>query len=114
MLDDITRNRHKGNAESEEANTKIHPTKEATRLAIYGYAATQKEDGVLADEVAEAFHCTHNHVAPRISELKREGRLVPIGKRRRTRAGSWARVLVTDRVYEAMQPKPKGQAELFP
>ena len=49
--------------------------------------------GFTADELAAAWDCPANHVAPRISELLKSGRLIETGERRQTRSGSWAAVL---------------------
>lgn len=98
-LDDICRNKHGGNQESEEANTAIDSNKAAVRLKIYEYALARGERGITADEVAAEWGTTHNHVAPRISELKRAHFLIPIKKRRPTRAGCSARVLVAKGVH---------------
>jgi len=51
--------------------------------------------GFTADELAESWNCSPNHVAPRISELLKSGRLIETGERRRTRSGSFAAVLTT-------------------
>lgn len=94
-LPDICRNNHGGNEESEEANRAVHPSKETVRLAILAYAEKLGGIGIIADEVARFWGVSHNHVAPRISELKSDGRLVKVpGLRRRTRAGCSAQVLV--------------------
>lgn len=93
-VDDICRRKHGGNLESVAANQAIHESKEATREKIYLYAVAQGERGITADEVAAEWGVTHNHVAPRISELRRDGRLVPTLKRRKTRSGCTARVLI--------------------
>ena len=37
MLDDITRNRHGGNPESEAANKKIHHRKPVIRTEVFDY-----------------------------------------------------------------------------
>ncbi len=49
--------------------------------------------GFTADELAESWDCSPNHVAPRISELLKLGKLVETGARRKTRSGAWAAVL---------------------
>jgi hypothetical protein len=90
---DITSNRHGGNPESMEANRRIAATKEAVRMEVYTWAKSRGRQGITPDEAAEHFNCSHNHVAPRITELKAMKVLVPNGDRRRTRSGSWAAVL---------------------
>lgn len=91
---DITIRRHGGNSESTAAHERIAPTKAAVREGIYWMAFGRGDWGITADEAAIAFDCSHNHVAPRISELKAMGRLVPTDRTRKTRSGCSARVLV--------------------
>lgn len=91
---DICGRRHKGNQESTEANKKVQPTKEQTRREVLAFIIGRGKQGATADEIAAAFECTHNHVAPRISELKLKGQVVPSGERRKTRSGCSAAVLV--------------------
>jgi AraC-like DNA-binding protein len=91
---DITANRHGGNAESRAANAGIHGSKKLVRDQVMAYAMRQSWHGITADQVAEAFGCSPNHVAPRISELGAMGRLLPTDQRRKTRAGCTARVLI--------------------
>jgi hypothetical protein len=93
-LFDITASHHGGNPESAEANRRIASSKSETRNAIYAWALTQKSFGITADECAQAFSCSHNHVAPRITELRALKLLVPTDRKRKTRTGSLARVLV--------------------
>lgn len=91
---DICRNYHGGNRESAAAHTAVLPSKATTRDEIMVYAIRKKGVGITADEVAAAWGCSHNHVAPRISELLRAGRLLRTTFTRKTRAGSAARVLL--------------------
>jgi AraC-like DNA-binding protein len=91
---DITANRHGGNAESRAANARAHGSKQVVRDQIMAFAMRQSWQGITADEVAEAFNCSPNHVAPRISELRASGLLLPSDQRRKTRAGCTARVLI--------------------
>lgn len=76
------------------AHATVAPTKAQTCEAIMAFAIQCGELGFIADELAAAWNCSHNHVAPRISELLRVGCLRPTGRTRRTRAGCLARVLV--------------------
>lgn len=99
---DITRSHHHGNPESEAANQRLQPNKEETRLKILAFIDQRGTWGATADEIAAAWRCSHNHVAPRMSELLMDGRLVRSGKRRLTRTSSPAAVLVTRRVFEQM------------
>lgn len=93
-LFDVTASHHGGNPESEAANKRVAPSKSETRNAIYAWALNRGEFGITADECADAFNCSHNHVAPRITELRALKLLVPTDRKRKTRTGSSARVLV--------------------
>jgi hypothetical protein len=89
---DVCRGNHGGNPESEAANPSAE-AKEKVRLQILDFIRERGDNGATADEVAAAWDCSHNHVAPRISELQDDGRLVP-RHRRKTRSGRNARVYV--------------------
>jgi predicted transcriptional regulator len=94
LLPDITRNNHGGNAESEAANTAIHFSKQETREQVLKFITNCRWSGATADEVAAKFGCSHNHVAPRITELVKDNLLVKTGIRRITRSGCAATVLI--------------------
>ncbi len=88
------------------AHGRVEPTKAQTCAQIMLFATARETYGLIADELADAWQCSHNHVAPRITELKAAGLLVETGRTRLTRAGSPARVLVakqfateTDRLF---------------
>lgn len=80
------------NTESANAYASISENKEQVRQQVYKFIRTRPK-GVTADEVAEIFECSHNHVSPRISELKRDGWLRESAERRSTRSGRKAAVL---------------------
>jgi hypothetical protein len=105
--------RHGGNPESIEAHESIKDYKQRVRLAIYAVARRRGSTGITADEVSAEWGSSHNHVAPRMTELKAAGLLVPTQIRRKTRAGRWARVLVIKGVEtsEAGQPEDDGDVQ---
>ena len=101
---DICENKHGGNPESTEAyQASSESERRAMRERIYAYAKLKGSDGITADEVAERSGLVHNRVAPRISELRRDGLLVETDRRRRTRLGRTARVLVANTVARGAQ-----------
>lgn len=87
---DVCRRKHGGSPESEAANEKVD--KAVWQQKVYDLALRRLDRGITADEAAEYFGVSHNTVAPRISELKREGWLFKRGTRK-TRAGSSAGVM---------------------
>jgi hypothetical protein len=93
-LFDVTESHHGGNPESAGANEIASESKEAIQKRILKFAETRGALGITADEVAAKFKCSHNHVAPRITELKIATKLIASGKKRPTRAGAKAAVLV--------------------
>lgn len=104
MTDDICKNNHGGNEESEEAyRSSSAEQRERMREKVYSFAVRRGTKGITADEVSIASQLVHNRVAPRISELKRDGRLVPTAVRRKTRFGKSARVLVADVIAEKLR-----------
>lgn len=106
---DICANRHGGNPESIAANP-AEDVKEGIRLQIIEHVRALGPEGAIPDEIVATWGTIHNHVAPRCSDLKRDGRLVPqfehkngklVPKRRLTRDGNTARVLVVPEFQEA-------------
>jgi hypothetical protein len=82
------------------AHARIAPSKQEIYARILGFARWRGHRGLTADELAAAWHCDHNHVAPRISELKKSGQLIPTKHCRPTRAHSLARVFVASEFAE--------------
>lgn len=76
------------------AHHRIEPTKRQTCDLIMQFAIARGAYGLTADELAAAWQCSPNHVAPRITELKAASLLVKTASLRLTRAGSPALVLV--------------------
>jgi hypothetical protein len=96
-MHDICANNHGGNPFSEDAfNSTPAEIREARRRAIFRLAAARGDSGITADEATEAFHAFHNSVAPRISELKRDGFLIETSVSRKTRLGRSARVYIAN------------------
>jgi hypothetical protein len=78
----------------EAAHVQVRPTKQDTYARILAYADLRGRRGFTADEATADFGCSHNHVAPRITEPSDAGELVLTGERRRTRSNCLARVFV--------------------
>lgn len=93
-LFDITAGKHGGNPESEAAHNQIIGTKTDIWDRIERFAIALGTYGLTADELALAWNCELGHVAPRVTELKVNARLVETAVRRKTRTGCYARVVV--------------------
>jgi len=94
---DICENNHGGNPFSEQAfYSTPSEVREARRRAIFRLAVMRGDNGITADEATEAFHAFHNSVAPRMSELKRDGFLIETDQSRKTRLNRSARVYVAN------------------
>jgi hypothetical protein len=91
------------------AHDRVQPTKSEVWARILSFAASQGTVGLTADELADLWQCSHNHVAPRISELYDSGDLVVTDERRPTRTGCLARVYVA----KQFAPKPAEMKSLF-
>jgi hypothetical protein len=76
------------------AHERTVPTREQTCKLIVQFARARGAYGLTADELSATWGCSHNHVAPRISELKRAGLLALARCTRPTRTGSPAHVYV--------------------
>ncbi len=92
-IDDICANRHKGNAESVQANLAVAPHKESIRQRIVAYLREQGERGATSYEVEQALGLRHQTCAARLAEMKRDGTVVPSGITRETDSGCKAMVL---------------------
>lgn len=64
------------------------------RERIYRIACRRFATGITTDEISNLFGKPPNAVSGRLTELKREGRLVATDRRRKTRTGRYARVYV--------------------
>lgn len=97
------------------SHTHVQPSKNETWERILAYAEGRGCRGFTADELADAWGCSHNHVAPRISELSESGYLILNGERRRTRSGCLARVFVARQFAHARRADPPAESDrLFP
>ena len=89
-MDDICRNRHKGNEQSVAANKKMAGIKTSYRYAIY--AIIKKYHlGSTCEEVEFETGLPHQTASARISELKRDWLIEKVGTRL-TRSGCAAAV----------------------
>lgn len=86
LPDDICRNNHGGNAQSEVANVRTRKSRDRSR--IYAYVHAQGWRGATCDEVTHALGMETNTTYPRFSELKRDGDLIDTAQRRPTRRGN--------------------------
>jgi Fic family protein len=92
MQNDITKNYHRGNLESADAYKKIRHTAASYRESIYKYI--KLGGGLTCEEIEIMTGWKHQTVSARISELKRDGRIISIGKRE-TKSGCKAAVYVS-------------------
>ena len=63
-----------------------------------------------ADAICHALGCSHNHIAPRMTELKHAGLIVDTGEREMTRANCLARVMaISEPGKQAIKEKGPGR-----
>lgn len=98
LEDDICRNKHKGNPESEEAN--LRTNKEIQRWRII--EAFKPANELIAEQVEKLTGMRRSTVSARVSELKRDGILMKTGERRPTSTGCNAAVLRLRRADEVV------------
>lgn len=91
---DITAGRHGGNPESAAANDSISPDKARLRRLVLTFIRHRGLVGATSDEVEISLRLSHQTVSARISELKASGELRDTGRRRPTRSGRGAAVLI--------------------
>lgn len=99
---DPSASRHKGNTESRAAFAST-PEEEfaAVRELIYRLAVKRRKTGITTDEVSVLINRSPNRISGRLTELKKEGRLVKSGRRRMTRLNKTAHVLVAPQYMDA-------------
>lgn len=85
---DICASRHKGNAQSAAAFESIKPTLTARRKEVL--EVVRRLETATGEEVADAMGVQVNVISGRLSDLKREGFIVPTGITRKTRGGNSA------------------------
>jgi hypothetical protein len=93
---DVTAARHGGNAESEAAHESIAPDKARLRRMVLAYVRSRGLVGATSEEAEQALGIPHQTVSARITELKAAGDVYDTGRRRPTRSGRNAAVVVAD------------------
>lgn len=94
---DVTRNRHQGNPQSEAAHRRNKSRSFTQRITIFGVLREtwlRKTDGLTVEEISRVLDMRYTAVSARVSELKREGLVMPSGKTRPTETGSQAAVII--------------------
>lgn len=91
---DPTLGYHGGNRESDEAHHSIRETKAALRNRIVVWIGRRGARGATSDEVEVVSGLSHQTVSARLTEAKQLGLVEPDGRRRPTRSGRNAAVLV--------------------
>lgn len=86
---------------SQEAAERIAPSARIIRAQVLQRFVNAYPNGLTADEVAAGLKLSVLTVRPRVSELRRDGRLIVTGERRMNRSGMSATVL---------RYQPEGQA----
>jgi len=104
---------HKGADTSADAFHKTpDKVRAAQRLSILKIIDAAGPDGMTSDEVEQKLSMPHQSVAARMSELLYQGLVKDSGRRRKTRHGRNARVVVYD--DPLVKRKPEGAADLPP
>jgi hypothetical protein len=82
-LFDICRNRHRGNAESEAANTRLENSGAKSKQRARVLAAIQNAGvrGITCKELARKWGLDMNCISGRFSELKKDDLIIQAGRR---------------------------------
>lgn len=82
-MDDITRNRHGGNAQSELAFEQVTKSGKifTDRRRVYDAIKASGSSGITCRELAHEMGVGMNHLSGRFSELKRANKIKQIGRR---------------------------------
>lgn len=82
------------NNESNEAGEAIKNRAPALRFMISKWIRERGLEGATADECLVHFSLEHQTGSARVTELKQSGDIVASGRRRKTRSGRWAAVML--------------------
>ena len=104
---DISKNRHGGNPESENAFKKISPRLPERRKIVLSLIRNAGSKGLTTLEASELLKTTPNAISGRFSELKRDGLIEKIGTRKTPSGCSAA-------VYREVEKKTVTQDHLWP
>lgn len=98
---DVTAHRHGGNPESDEAHASIVGDKARLRRMVLAYVRDRGLIGATSEEVEHGLGLAHQTVSARITELKASRALYDTGRRRPTRSGRNAAVVMAREADEA-------------
>lgn len=90
-MHDVCASRHRGSKESEVANERVSPSKAELRYRIVRWFF--EHGPATCEQASIALGIRYSSMSARISELKRDGLLVPTGEHCKTSGGSPAAVL---------------------
>ncbi len=93
-LFDITSSFHGGNKYSIAANESIVDQKQMLRAKVVMFIHNKGLSGATSDEVEKSLQLSHQTVSARLSEAKALKMVVDSGRKRKTRSGRAASVLV--------------------
>lgn len=91
-LFDVCRNRSRGNPNSDIAFQAVADRRSEGQMRVLNCIRDAGERGRTTDEIAFVLGATPNEISPRVSELKRDGKIYSLGTRP-TRRGHPAAVL---------------------
>ena len=89
--DDICRNYHGGNSESEDANEVVAPHKSIQRGNIFRVIRQHMPEGIHCEKIEGLLHMKHQSASARIAELRAAGVISIVGYTTTT-SGARARV----------------------
>ncbi len=105
--DDICRNNHGGNPESEAANTGNTKKRDKFRRDLYAWWVEQGPRGAITERALHAFaDLRYSTVTARVSEMKRSGLLFKVGVSPTEYSGKMAAVLVAQQFRHLYGEKP--------
>jgi len=108
--DDITRNYHGGNKQSEEANRRTRKHKDRARVVMHIWSCGTY--GCTCYEAEQALGMRHQTCSARFSDLKNDGVIIGTGQTRPTDTGSPAEVYILFKQLERAATEKPAQSEL--
>lgn len=91
---DFTANFHQGNVNSVAAHDSIKQHTQLLRAKVVMYVRNCGLEGATSDEIEKALQLPHQSISARLTEAKSLRTLVDSGRKRKTRSGRNAAVLI--------------------
>lgn len=103
----------RGSETSKAAAESMRGHAQSIEERVMAYIEERGEHGATCDEVEIDLNLSHQTASARFSKLKRVGRIVATGKKRKTRSGRGANVMMCARIKEEIEARAGKTIDMF-